>query len=52
MLKITALPTEIVRALQDGGADAHGQMPERAVSDGGGNPAAIACGTSPKARIC
>ncbi|MCB4457126.1 DUF1203 domain-containing protein [Leisingera sp. McT4-56] len=38
MTKITALPTEIVRALQEGGPDAHGQMPERTVSDGGGNP--------------
>lgn len=38
MLRITALPTGIVRALQNGGPDAHGQRPERAVSDGGGNP--------------
>lgn len=38
MTRITALPTEIVRALQDGGPDAYGQMPERTVSGGGGNP--------------
>ena len=38
MTKITALPTDIVRALQDGGPDAHGQPPEHAQSDGGGNP--------------
>ncbi|UWQ58168.1 DUF1203 domain-containing protein [Leisingera caerulea] len=38
MTRITALPTEIVRALQNGGPDAHGQTPERAVSDGGANP--------------
>lgn len=38
MTRITALPTEIVRALQDGGPDAHGQTPERSVSDGGANP--------------
>ncbi|MBY6057501.1 DUF1203 domain-containing protein [Leisingera daeponensis] len=38
MLKITPLPTEIVRALQNDGPDAHGQRPERTVSDGGGNP--------------
>ena len=38
MTKITALPTDIVRALQEGGPDAHGQVPERAVSDGGANP--------------
>lgn len=38
MTKITALPTDIVRTLQNGGPDAHGQTPERTVSDGGGNP--------------
>ncbi|KIC22065.1 DUF1203 domain-containing protein [Leisingera sp. ANG-Vp] len=38
MTKITALPTEDVRALQAGGADAYGRTPERAISDGGGNP--------------
>ncbi|MGB8812204.1 MAG: DUF1203 domain-containing protein [Paracoccaceae bacterium] len=32
------LPTEQVRALQLGGPDANGQIPERQVSDGGGNP--------------
>jgi hypothetical protein len=32
------LPTGIVRALQAGGADANGQVPERHVSDGAGNP--------------
>ncbi|EDZ47621.1 conserved hypothetical protein [Rhodobacterales bacterium Y4I] len=38
MTRITALPTGTVRALQDGGPDAHGQVPERSVSDGGANP--------------
>lgn len=38
MIRITALPTDIVRTLQDGGPDAHGQTPEHAVSDGGANP--------------
>jgi len=38
MPRITALPTDIVRALQIGEVDAHGQVPERSVSDGGGNP--------------
>ncbi|UWQ28990.1 DUF1203 domain-containing protein [Leisingera sp. M523] len=38
MIRITALPTEIVRALQEGGVDAHGHAPERAVSGGGSNP--------------
>ena len=33
-----ALPTETARAYQAGGLDANGQVPERAVSDGGGNP--------------
>lgn len=38
MPQYTALDTAFVRALQQGGPDAHGQPPERAVSDGGGNP--------------
>lgn len=32
------IPTKIVRALQAGGPDAYGITPERAVSDGQGNP--------------
>ncbi|GAA2822095.1 uncharacterized protein DUF1203 [Aminobacter aminovorans] len=32
------LPTEAVRALQQGGADAYGMKPERRVSDGDGVP--------------
>ncbi|WP_209505200.1 MULTISPECIES: DUF1203 domain-containing protein [unclassified Ruegeria] len=38
MFKITALPTNDVRALQAGGPDAYGSTPERAVSTGAGNP--------------
>jgi len=38
MVKITALSTKEVRALQNGAPDAHGQIPEQAASDGGGNP--------------
>ncbi|CUK08135.1 hypothetical protein RUE5091_03037 [Ruegeria denitrificans] len=38
MFKITALPTEEVRALQAGQPDAYGAMPERATSTGKGNP--------------
>jgi hypothetical protein len=38
MLKITALPTDTVRALQAGGPDANGQTAEPSTSDGGGNP--------------
>lgn len=37
-MRFVAIPTEIVRAYQRGGPDANGQVPERAVSDGGGNP--------------
>jgi Protein of unknown function (DUF1203) len=32
------IPTDVVRAYQAGGSDANGQMPERQVSDGHGNP--------------
>ncbi|MEX0317749.1 MAG: DUF1203 domain-containing protein [Ruegeria sp.] len=38
MFRITALPTDEVRAYQAGQPDAYGNAPERAVSDGGGNP--------------
>lgn len=38
MTRITALATKTARQLQNGGTDAHGQRPERALSDGGGNP--------------
>jgi hypothetical protein len=37
-IKFRALPTEDVRALQRGGPDAYGFMPERRVSDGDGVP--------------
>lgn len=37
-IRYEALPTDLVRALQAGAPDANGQMPERRVSDGGGNP--------------
>lgn len=33
-----AIETELVRRLQSGGTDANGQLPERAISDGAGNP--------------
>lgn len=38
VLKFKALPTEAVRALQRGGADAYGDVPERKISDGDGVP--------------
>ena len=37
-IRFIALPTEEVAALQQGGPDAHGQMPERQISDGDGVP--------------
>ncbi|MBD3764220.1 MAG: DUF1203 domain-containing protein [Rhodobacterales bacterium] len=37
-IRFTPLPTATVRALQAGGPDAHGQLPERALSDGAGTP--------------
>lgn len=37
-MHFTALATDIVRQWQSGGPDAHGQAPERAVSDGDGIP--------------
>ena len=37
-MQFTPISTAIVRAYQAGGVDANGQVPERAVSDGGGNP--------------
>lgn len=38
MIRFAPIPTEIVRAYQAGGPDANGQVPERQVSQGGGNP--------------
>lgn len=37
-MHITALPTDLARHYQAGGADANGQPPERALSQGGGTP--------------
>lgn len=37
-MRFVAIPTDVVRAYQTGGPDANGQVPERQVSDGGGNP--------------
>ncbi|TIW17929.1 MAG: DUF1203 domain-containing protein [Mesorhizobium sp.] len=37
-IQFKALPTEAVRALQRGGADAYGHTPERRISDGDGVP--------------
>lgn len=37
-MQYAAIPTDVARAYQAGGPDANGQLPERRVSDGGGNP--------------
>ena len=37
-MRFVAIPTDVVRGYQSGGPDANGQVPERTVSDGGGNP--------------
>lgn len=37
-MRFVAIPTEVARAYQAGGLDANGQVPERKLSDGGGNP--------------
>lgn len=37
-MRFAAIPTEVVRALQAGGLDANGQLPERVVAEGAGNP--------------
>jgi hypothetical protein len=37
-MRFIPITTEIVRAYQAGGPDANGQVPERRVSDGDGNP--------------
>ena len=37
-MHFTPIPTDIVRAYQSGAPDANGQVPERQISDGDGNP--------------
>lgn len=37
-MRYVAIPTDVVRGYQAGGLDANGQVPERKLSDGGGNP--------------
>ena len=48
MIRFTPIPTETVRAYQSGGPDANGQLPERHISDGGGNPCRHCLGMIPK----
>ncbi len=47
-IRFSALPTETVRTLRNGGADAYGQLPERGVSDGAGNPCRHCLGDVPE----
>jgi hypothetical protein len=47
-MRYMAIPTDLVRAYQAGGADANGQAPERGVSDGDGNPCRHCLGMIPK----
>jgi hypothetical protein len=47
-MRYVAIPTDVVRAYQAGRADANGQVPERGVSDGDGNPCRHCLGMIPK----
>ena len=38
MTRFSAIPSEIAHHYRSGGMDANGQVPERIVSDGAGNP--------------
>ncbi len=50
-MRYVAIPTEIVRAYQAGGPDANGQVPERHVSDGEGNPCRHCLRMIPKGAV-
>ena len=47
-MRFVAIPTETVRAYQAGGADANGQVPERQVATGTGNPCRHCLGMIPE----
>ncbi len=47
-MRYMAIPTDVVRAYQAGGLDANGQVPERKVSVGGGNPCRHCLGMIPE----
>ncbi|OZA07980.1 MAG: hypothetical protein B7Y02_13130 [Rhodobacterales bacterium 17-64-5] len=46
-MRFEPIPTALARHYQAGGADANGQVPERQVSDGGGNPCRHCLGMIP-----
>ncbi len=48
MIRFSPIPTDTARALQAGGFDAYGLLPERQISDGGGNPCRHCLGMIPK----
>ncbi|MDZ4086020.1 MAG: DUF1203 domain-containing protein [Tabrizicola sp.] len=48
-MRFVAIPTKVVRSYQAGGLDANGQVPERTLSDGAGNPCRHCLGMIPEA---
>ena len=48
IVHFTAIPTPTVRAYQAGGPDANGQLPEKGISDGDGNPCRHCLGMIPE----
>ncbi|NJS37952.1 MAG: DUF1203 domain-containing protein [Rhodobacteraceae bacterium] len=46
-MRFVAIPTDVARAYQAGGADANGQVPERQVATGDGNPCRHCLGVIP-----
>lgn len=47
-MRFVAIPADVVRAYRAGGPDANGQVPERQVADGGGNPCRHCLGMIPQ----
>jgi len=50
LVRFAALPTPAVRALQQGGKDAYGFVPERRISDGEGTPCRHCLSTVPAGK--
>ena len=48
MIRFSPIPTDTARAVQTGGLDAYGMLPERKLSDGGGNPCRHCLGMIPE----
>ncbi|TAG19187.1 MAG: DUF1203 domain-containing protein [Rhodobacterales bacterium] len=49
-MRFVAIPTDVVRAYQAGGADANGQVPERVLSNGGNSPCRHCLELIPKSK--